>query len=116
MLASVSRFDRPLMSQSLVPDDQIEAVAERFRVLGEPVRLELLNVLHTEGKQSVGALVETTGHGQANVSKHLGRMADEGLVSRTRDGVHVYYALDDGTLPALCLLVATQLGDESSED
>ncbi len=101
------------MTQSFVPDDQIEAVARRFRVLGEPVRLELLSVLHEEGQRSVGELVEATGHRQANVSKHLGRMTEEGLVSRTREGVHVYYALDDATLSALCLLVATQLREEN---
>lgn len=104
------------MPQSLVSDSQIEAVARRFRVLGEPVRLELLNVLHEEGKQSVGALVEATGHQQANVSKHLGRMAEEGLISRTREGVHVYYAVDDPTLSALCLLVSTQLREEAEGD
>lgn len=104
------------MSSPLVPDDQLEAVARRFRVLGEPVRLELLGVLHEEGRLSVGELVEATGHRQANVSKHLGRMAEEGLVSRTREGVHVYYALDDTTLPALCLLVATRLREETSGD
>jgi Predicted transcriptional regulators len=101
------------MTQPLVPDAQIEAVARRFRVLGEPVRLELLGVLHDEGRLSVGEIVEATGHRQANVSKHLGRMAEEGLVSRTREGVHVYYTLDDATLPALCLLVATRLREEA---
>lgn len=76
------------------------------------MRLELLNALQAEGRLSVGELVEATGHRQANVSKHLGRMAEEGLLSRTRDGVRVYYAIDDPTLSALCLLVATQLADD----
>jgi ArsR family transcriptional regulator len=104
------------MSSPLVPDDQLEDVAQRFRVLGEPVRLELLGVLHEEGRLSVGEVVEATGHQQANVSKHLGRMAEEGLLTRTREGVHVYYALDDTTLPALCLLVATRLQEENDDE
>ena len=83
-------------------------------MLGEPVRLELLNALHVHGKMAVGEVVEATGHRQANVSKHLGRMADEGLLARTREGVHVYYEIDDPTLSALCLLVSTQLADEES--
>ena len=102
------------MTQPLVPPDEIEAVARRFRLLGEPVRLELLTVLHEEGKLSVGELVETTGHRQANVSKHLGLMADEDVLNRTREGVHVYYAIDDPTLSALCLLVSTQLRDDDT--
>jgi ArsR family transcriptional regulator len=103
------------MEQPLVPTDQLDAVAQRFRLLGEPVRLELLNVLHTRGELSVGELVEVTGHRQANVSKHLGLMADDGLLTRTRDGVHVYYAIDDPTLSALCLLVSTQRAEEAKQ-
>jgi ArsR family transcriptional regulator len=104
------------MPQSLVPPDQRDAVAQRFRLLGEPVRLELLEALHAEGKMSVGELVEATGHRQANVSKHLGLMADDGLLTRNREGVHVYYAIDDATLSALCLLVSTQLQKEDDGD
>jgi ArsR family transcriptional regulator len=39
-------------------------------------------------------------------------MADEGLLTRSREGVHVYYAIDDRTLSALCLLVSTQLAED----
>jgi len=94
---------------ALVPADQIDAVARRFRLLGEPVRLRLLNVLADEGEMTVGDLVEATGQRQANVSKHLGLMADEDLLTRRREGVYVYYSIDDPTLSALCLLVSTQL-------
>ncbi len=103
------------MSQSLVATDQLDEVAQRFRLLGEPVRLELLNTLHAEGRMSVGELVETTGHRQANVSKHLGLMAEDGLLARNRDGMHVYYDIDDPTLSALCLLVSTQLQEEPGD-
>ncbi|PSQ97046.1 MAG: transcriptional regulator [Bacteroidetes bacterium SW_9_63_38] len=94
---------------ALVPSDQIGAVARRFRLLGEPVRLRLLNVLAEHGEMTVGNLVEATGQQQANVSKHLGLMADEGVLTRRREGVYVYYSVSDPTLPALCLLVSTQL-------
>lgn len=105
------RMDRPL-----VPSDEIEAVARRFKLLGAPVRLELLNALREGGEQTVGELVEATGYRQANVSKHLGTMAENGLLARRRDGVHVYYALDDPTLPALCMLVSRRLREEAGED
>ena len=94
---------------ALVPSDQIGAVARRFRLLGEPVRLRLLNVLAEHGEMTVGNLVEATGQQQANVSKHLGLMADEGVLTRRREGVYVYYSISDPTLSALCLLVSTQL-------
>ena len=40
------------------------------------------------------------------------KMAEDGLLVRRRDGVHVYYALDDPTLGALCMLVRTRLQEE----
>jgi len=96
----------------LLPPDDIEAVARRFRLLGEPVRLELLNALYAEGKMSVGDLVDATGQRQANVSKHLKRMAEEDLLRREKEGIYVYYALDDPTLAALCQLVRARLDGE----
>ncbi len=100
------------MDRPLVPPDEIEAVARRFEVLGEPVRLELLSTLQRAGEQTVGELVEATGHRQPNVSKHLRIMTEDGLLARRRDGVHVYYALDDPTLGALCMLVSRRRREE----
>jgi len=115
----VSPIDRPSlvapMSSSLVSEDELDRVARRFRLLGEPVRLELLNALHEDGEMTVGDLVEVTGHRQANVSKHLGLLSDDGLLSRNREGKHVYYSLCDDTLPALCLLVSTRLNAERDD-
>lgn len=103
------------MDRPLVAAKEIEAVARRFKLLGAPVRLELLNALQEDGEQTVGELVEATGYRQANVSKHLSMMAEGGLLARRRDGVHVYYAIDDPTLGALCLLVRTRLQEETED-
>jgi len=100
----------------LVPSDQLEAVARRFRLLSEPVRLELLNALYDEGTMSVGDLVDATGQRQANVSKHLKRMAEAGLLTRTKEGVHVYYDVADPTLAALCQLVRARLAGDLPAD
>jgi ArsR family transcriptional regulator len=99
----------------LVPSDQLDAVARRFRLLGEPVRLELLSVLHDEGEMTVGELVDATGQQQANVSKHLKRMAEENLLTRTQDGLYVYYAVADPTLAALCQLILGRLNAEVAD-
>ena len=90
-------------------------MARRFEVLGAPARLALLNALQEHGEQAVGTLVEATGLRQSSVSKHLGTMAEEGLLVRRREGVHVYYALDDPTLGALCMLGCRRLREEEHE-
>lgn len=93
----------------------IEQVARRFKLLSEPVRLELLNQLQVRGALSVQELVEATGHQQANVSKHLLLMAREGLLSRRKEGLNVYYDIEDPTVSGLCVLVCSRIRQESFE-
>ncbi len=106
----------PTTDQALVPTTLFERVARRFRILGEPVRLELLNILHRDGEMNVQELVAASGHAHANVSKHLRVMAEADLVSRRKDGLYVYYKLLDPTLPALCMLVCGHLERNGSPE
>ncbi len=102
------------MADQLIPRPMLEQAAERFRLLSEPVRLQLLNQLHTQGEMNVQALAEATGHHQANVSKHLRRLADSGLVEGRREGLYVYYSISDPILSALCVLVCSHLQSEEA--
>ena len=79
----------------------IAELAERFKALGEPARLQLLAALR-EGEHSVTELVEVTGLGQANVSKHLQQLCTAGFISRRKEGTFAYYALADDEVFALC--------------
>lgn len=85
----------------------MEMIAARFRVLSEPTRLKLLNLLRERGEMSVGELVTETGYGQANVSKHLLVLLDAGMVARRREGTSVRYRIADETIFALCELVCS---------
>ncbi len=85
-----------------------ELVAERFKALGEPMRLRLLNALRG-GEQSVGALVEATGAGQANVSKHLQVLHRHGFVERRKEGVVTWYRIADARVFDLCEMVCEPL-------
>ena len=101
------------MATELVPRPLLALAAERFRLLGEPVRLELLNHLHVHGERNVQELVEATGQSHANVSKHLRHMAEVGLVERRKEGLYAYYHVADPTLSGICLLVCGQLQREA---
>lgn len=86
-------------------------VADRFKALAEPARLELLNCLRA-GERAVGELVDATGLGQANVSKHLQLLFSLGFVTRRKEGLFVYYALADKTVFQLCDLMCARLESE----
>jgi ArsR family transcriptional regulator len=87
-------------------------VARRFSVLGEPTRLRLLNLMHARGEASVSELVEAIGGTQANVSKHLGVLLGERMVSRRRQGSHALYSIADPGLIALCEQVCDGVRDQ----
>ena len=90
----------PTLSHPL-PEPLIELVAQRFRVLGEPMRIKLLDRLRA-GDASVGELQEALGASQQNVSKHLGILHGAGMVSRTKHGNHTRYAISDPAVFELC--------------
>jgi DNA-binding transcriptional ArsR family regulator len=86
---------------STLPDPLIELVAQRFRVLGEPMRIKLLDRLR-EGEASVGELQEAVGASQQNVSKHLVTLHAAGMVSRAKQGNRTVYAISDPSVFELC--------------
>lgn len=85
-------------------EEALQLVARRFAVLGEPMRLRILQTL-MGGERAVSELVEATGGTQTNVSRHLQTLASAGLVSRRKDGLQVFYAVADPTVFKLCELV-----------
>jgi DNA-binding transcriptional ArsR family regulator len=82
----------------------IALVAERFKALAEPARLEILNCLRA-GEMTVSDLVEATGLGQANVSKHLQVLYSAEFVERRKEGLFTYYSLADKDVFKLCDLM-----------
>ena len=100
---------------NVLPKPLIEKAAQRFKLLSEPVRLELLNHLHSAGAMTVQDLVRATGQSQANTSKHLLLLARNGVLGRRKEGLHVYYSIKDPTIQSLCLLVCSQLRQEAEQ-
>ncbi|MGI9140823.1 MAG: ArsR/SmtB family transcription factor [Gemmatimonadaceae bacterium] len=89
------------MKKQEMSPELVRLVAERFRALGEPVRLEIMHALRG-GELSVNDLVSETGLGQANVSRHLQILHALGFVARRKDGLFVYYRLADKSVFRLC--------------
>lgn len=87
----------------------LEIVAARFRALSDASRLQLLQLLFKE-ERSVQELCELTGMSQANVSKHLSVLAEQGIVERRRQGLFVYYSIGDRSIIELCDIVCGAVG------
>ena len=92
--------DTPAIPHPL-PAPLVELIAERFRVLGEPMRIRLLDRLR-DGDATVGELQEALGASQQNVSKHLGVLLEAGVVRRTKRGTSSLYAIADEGVCDLC--------------
>ncbi|HEU0023497.1 MAG TPA: metalloregulator ArsR/SmtB family transcription factor [Thermoleophilaceae bacterium] len=84
-----------------LPDALVELIAQRFRVLAEPMRIKLLDRLR-EGGATVQELQEGLGASQQNVSKHLSVLLAAGMVSRAKEGTRVRYSIADPGVFALC--------------
>ena len=84
-----------------LPEPLIELVAQRFRVLGEPMRIKLLDRLR-EGDATVSDLQDALGASQQNVSKHLAILHAARMVSRTKQGNSALYSISDPSVFELC--------------
>ena len=101
------------MANTKLTPELLEVIAARFKALGEPARLLILNVLR-DGEMTVGELVDETGLGQANVSKHLQQLHALGFLTRRREGAFVHYGLADKDVFRLCDIMCGRLEAETT--
>jgi DNA-binding transcriptional ArsR family regulator len=97
-----------------LPEPLVDLLAQRFRVLGEPMRIKVLDHLR-EGGASVGELQAALGATQQNLSKHLGILHAAGMVSRTKLGNRALYAISDPSVFELCDQVCGSLRRQVAE-
>ncbi len=82
----------PDMISNLTTRVDPAAAARFFRVLGDPTRLRILELLE-EGERSVGQIMAAVSQPQARVSTHLACLRHCGFVTAERRGKHVIYRL-----------------------
>ena len=95
-----------------LPEELLEAVARRFRTLGVPSRLRILNSL-MEAPLGMAELEEATGLEQSNLSRQVTELEREGCVARRRVGRTVQVEIADSTLRDLCGLVCGAISERS---
>ncbi len=84
-----------------LPESLAALIAQRFRVLGGPVRIRLLDRLRF-GEATVQELTEVSGFSQQKVSKHVRVLLAAGVVRRRREGDFARYAVADESIFSLC--------------
>jgi len=84
-----------------LPDALVELMAHRLRLLGQPLRIRLIDLLELRGETTVQALTDELGATQQNMSKHLGVLRQAGILRRRREGRVVWYSLADPSVFAL---------------
>ncbi len=81
--------------------EKLEFVSSMFKMLGHPLRLQLVELLDLHGPTSVNGLAELTGQTQPTVSLYLNRLKGLGLLGSRREGKETYYFLAHPKLPTL---------------
>jgi DNA-binding transcriptional ArsR family regulator len=71
-----------------------EDVAEVLKAVAHPVRLQIIELLEA-GEMCVGDIVTALGVKQAITSQQLNMMKDKGVLNCRRDGVKVYYRIEN---------------------
>jgi len=105
-------YAAPVAPPIPLTDRARERMAARFRALGDPTRLNILERLF-RSPASVGEVLEHVGGTQANVSKHLAVLRLQGLVGRRKQGNWTVYSIADPSLERICAVVCAALGRDA---
>jgi DNA-binding transcriptional ArsR family regulator len=88
------------LPQPITPE-LAELIAQRFRVIGDPTRIRILDMLR-DGERSVAEITLALGTSQQNASKHLGVLLQAGIVARRKEGTSARYRVADQDVYELC--------------
>jgi DNA-binding transcriptional ArsR family regulator len=94
-------------------DQTVESLAAVLRVLADPTRIRLIEVLERGGRATVSSLAAALPISQQGVSRQLAVLHSAGIVARRREGNWVRYELCDWTGPWIIGQLAAGLGDGS---
>jgi DNA-binding transcriptional ArsR family regulator len=81
--------------------DEAVAVADLFKILGDPTRVLIMHTLTQTGELCVHHLAEAVDMSPSSVSHHLRLLRSFGLIRARRAGREVYYRPDDAHVEQL---------------
>ena len=94
--------DHSIREKPSFTDSSFEIASELFSALGDRGRLQLLEYL-SRGEACVSELAEYAGEGHSTISHRLKLLKQCRVVTKRRDGKHIYYSLSDEHIRNLVL-------------
>lgn len=98
----------------LLETGTVEAIAETFRVVGDPTRVRILDAL-SAGELCVCDIAGLVGISESAVSHQLRLLRSMRLVRPRRAGRQVFYTVDDQHIVQLLRLAITHVREESAQ-
>lgn len=95
-----------------IPEPLLEPLARRLQVLGQPLRIRLVDRLDLDEELSVGEIATRLGITSYNASQQLGVLRQEGIVSRRQHGREGIHLLVDARAMLIYEIAAASLADE----
>ena len=83
------------MKESIPSIEELERIAELFKVLGDPTRMQILTALFAQTELCVCDISALLGMSQSAISHQLRLLRTTHLVKNRREGKSIYYSLDD---------------------
>ncbi|HSI81029.1 MAG TPA: metalloregulator ArsR/SmtB family transcription factor [Solirubrobacterales bacterium] len=99
---------------SPIPPELAELIAARLRAIGDPTRIQILDLLRS-GELPVGEIAARLGTSQQNASRHLGVLLQAGLVARRKAGTSALFSVADESVFELCEQVCGGLEAQLAE-
>lgn len=90
--------------KSPFPKTTYQRNAHIYKILANPLRLEILNILK-QTESSVEKLTEILGLRKANISQHLALLRHTGLVSTRREGLNIFYSIVEPKIIEPCRIL-----------
>ena len=116
-IPAASRCDAPHLAEKrkakLMGSRTVEAVADTFRVLGDPTRVRMLDAL-SAGELCVCDIASLVGISESAVSHQLRLLRGMRLVRPRRAGRLVYYAIDDQHILELLKQTSTHVEESQA--
>ncbi|WP_062133759.1 ArsR/SmtB family transcription factor [Demequina aestuarii] len=88
-----------------VPAEDLAPLAARVKVLGDPTRMRIVQILAANGSVCACDLEEPLGLSQPTVSHHLRQLTEAGLVVRDKRGTWAFFRVADAEVADLASAV-----------